>query len=247
MLVDSHCHLDYLDKPLDQVKKEANALGVNRFLTIGVEESHWNELLAFGKEDDVDVALGIHPCDVSKAKKGWEDRLLQAAKNDAVVAIGETGLDYYHDVSFKELQIESFKSHIEIAKTLKKPLVIHMRDAKEDVIAMIRASNAKGVMHCFTEDYETACKAIDAGFYISISGIVTFKNAKQVQEVATKIPLESMLVETDSPFLAPEPYRGKKNYPGYVHYVAKKVAELRNISIEEVIEKTTQNYSAMIA
>jgi TatD DNase family protein len=246
-MIDSHCHLDYLDKPIEQVKAEANALGVNRFLTIAVEEEHWQTLLGFGEAEDVDVALGIHPCDVAKAKKGWESRLLEAAKQTSVVALGETGLDYYHDATLKERQIASFHSHIEIARQLKKPIVVHMRDAKEDVLSIIRSSGVKGIMHCFSEDYETAVQAIDAGFLISFSGIVTFKNAKALQAVAQKVPLDSMLIETDAPFLTPHPFRGKKNYPGNVYYVAKAIAELKNISLETVVEQTTQNYLSLIA
>lgn len=246
MIVDSHCHLDYLDKSIEDVKRDAKKLGVERFLTIAVEEDHWSTLLDFGQDKDIDVALGIHPCDVGKAKKGWESRLLASARQPSVVALGETGLDYYHDVSLKKLQIQSFNSHIDIAKELNKPIIVHMRDAKEDVISMIQSSDIRGVMHCFTEDFETAKKAIDAGFYISFSGIITFKNAKQLQEVVTQVPLDSILVETDSPFLAPVPFRGKKNYPGYTHYVVKKIAELKNMSFETVAKQTTKNYFSLI-
>lgn len=246
VIVDSHCHLDYLDKSVAEIKADAKKLGVERFLTIAVEEAHWLKLLDLGKDKDIDVALGIHPCDVGKAEKGWESRLLELAKQPSVVALGETGLDYYHDASFKKIQIESFNFHIEIAKQLNKPVVVHMRNAKEDVISMIQSSGGKGVMHCFTEDFETAKKAIDAGFFISFSGIITFKNARELQEVVTKVPLDSILVETDSPFLAPVPFRGKKNYPGYTHYVVKKIAELKNMSFEKVAKQTTKNYLSLI-
>lgn len=246
MIIDTHCHLDYLDKPIETVKAEANALGVERFLTIAVEESHWDRLLEYGKDKDIDVALGIHPCDVGNAKKDWESRLLELAHRPEVVALGETGLDYYHDDSTKIVQKEAFLSHIEIAKTVGKPIVVHMRDSKEDVISILQSSGVRGVMHCFTEDYETARKAIDAGFYISFSGIITFKNATALQEVVKRVPLESILVETDAPFLAPEPYRGKKNYPGYTYYVAKKISELKKIPLEEVASQTTKNYLSLI-
>jgi TatD DNase family protein len=247
MIVDTHCHLDYLDKPLDVVKAEAKLLGVERFLTISVEESHWHKLLEYGCADDVDVALGIHPCDIHKAKLGWEERLLSLAAQDSVVAIGETGLDYYHDTTHKKQQIQAFLSHIEIATSLKKPIVVHMRSSKEDVMPIIEKANAFGIMHCFSEDYDTAKRAIDAGFLISFSGVITFNSALALKEVAKKIPLESMLVETDAPFLTPVPYRGKKNYPGYVYYVAKKISELRGISLESLSEQTTKNYLSLIA
>lgn len=246
MLVDTHCHLDYLDKDIDTVKREAKAFGVERFMTIAVEEAHWDTLLDYGKAPDIDVALGIHPCDVQKAEKGWEERLLTLASKDSVVALGETGLDYYHDTTFKQLQLEAFSVHIDIATTLKKPIVVHMRSSKEDVMAILPKSNVQGILHCFSEDYDTAKKAIDAGFLISFSGIVTFRNATVLQEVATKIPLNSMLVETDAPFLAPVPFRGKKNYPGYTHYVAEKIASLRGISLEAVAAATTRNYLGLI-
>ena len=248
MLVDSHCHLDYLDDEIEKIREEANKLGVMRFLTIGVTEKHWPELLAFGVSDDIDVSLGIHPCDIQKAAAGWEDRLLDLAKNESVVALGETGLDYFHDQSFKLLQQQAFESHIAIATALKKPLVVHMRDAKEDTIDWIRRyakGNVRGVMHCFTEDWEVAKQALDCGFMISFSGIVTFKNAQTVQEVASKVPLDQMLVETDSPYLAPVPYRGKTNQPAYVHYVAKKIAELKGLEWEEVANQTTANYKSL--
>lgn len=247
MIVDSHCHLDYLDKDIDEVKSQAKTLGVEHFLTIGVEEHAWQKLLDFGKSKDVDVSLGIHPCDVNKAEKGWEDRLLQAASQKEVVALGETGLDYYHDTSFITLQKQAFLSHIEIAKQLKKPIVVHMRNSKQDVIPMVEKSGIRGIMHCFSEDYETAKKAIDAGFLISFSGVITFKNATDLQSVVKKIPLTHILVETDSPYLTPTPYRGKKNYPAYVYYVAQKVAELQGTSIEKVAEQTTKNYFDLIS
>lgn len=246
-IVDSHCHLDYLDKPLEEVKSMAKALGVQRFLTISVEESQWDSLIVLGQDPDIDVALGIHPCDVIKAKKGWEERLRQAAKDPAVVAIGETGLDNYHDSTQKTIQMEALEAHASIAEDSGKALVIHMRDATDDTMAFLcQKYQGKGILHCFSESYDVAKKAVGQGLLISLSGIVTFKNAHQLHEVAQKIPLEHLLLETDSPFLAPVPYRGKPNYPGYTRYVAEKVAELKGIPWEAVAEQTTKNYLALV-
>lgn len=247
MIIDTHCHLDYLDKPWAEVKQQANDLGVTRFMTIAVEEAHWEQLLEFGRDPDIDVALGIHPCDLSSASEGWQDRLLKTAKDPRVVAIGETGLDNYHRDDQKKIQNQGFKDHAEIADMLKKPLVVHMRDARDEVLRFITHEyQGRGILHCFSEDYETAKQAIDQGFLISFSGIVTFKNALQIQDVAKKLPLDTILVETDSPYLAPMPYRGKKNYPGYTRYVAEKIAELKHISLEEVAEQTTKNFIQLI-
>ena len=248
MIVDSHCHLDYLDKPLSEVREMANSLDVTRFLTISVEEKHWGKLCEMGKEPDIDVALGIHPCDVVNAKSGWQDRLYQAAQDPSVVAIGETGLDNFHNADQELIQMEALIDQAHIAQKLNKPLVLHMRDAKDTLMNFITNEySGRGVLHCYTEDYETAKKAIDQGFLISFSGIVTFKNALQVQEVAQKLPLTSILIETDAPYLAPMPYRGKTNYPAYTRYVAEKIAALRNISWEEVAEQTSKNYMDWIS
>lgn len=243
-IVDSHCHLDYLkDKTLNDVKAMASELAVKHFLTIAVEEKHWAQLQELARAPDIDCALGIHPVDVINAKEGWQDRLLEAAKNPDVVAIGETGLDNYHDPNQQEIQLQAFEAHAYIAKKTRKPLVIHMREATPQVLSFVKSQGGNlGILHCFSEDYQVAKQLLNQNMMISLSGIVTFKNAHQLHEVAQKIPLESMLIETDSPFLAPVPYRGKTNYPAYTRYVAEKIAELRGISWEEVAEQTTQNY-----
>lgn len=244
-IVDSHCHLDYLDKPIEAVREMANELGVKRFMTIAVEEGQWQDLQALGEASDIDVALGIHPCDVVKAKAGWEDRLLEAAKSPVVVAIGETGLDNYHDATQKKAQQAALEAHAYIATTLDKPLVIHMREATDEVLKFLKSYKGRGILHCFSEDYETAKIVVDQGMLISLSGTVTFKNAAKLHEVATKLPLEHLLLETDSPFLAPVPYRGKKNYPAYTRYVAEAVAKLKGASLEEVAQVTTNNYLSL--
>ena len=243
-IVDSHCHLDCLtDKTLDEVRAMASDSGVKHFLTISVEESNWEGLQKMAEAPDIDCALGIHPVDVVNAKEGWQDRLLEAARNPCVVAIGETGLDNYHDPSQQTIQLQALEAHAYIAQTTQKPLVIHMREATQQVLSFVEKQKpGAGILHCFSEDYDTAKKLIDRGFLISLSGIVTFKNAHLLHEVAKKIPLESMLIETDSPFLAPVPYRGKTNYPAYTRYVAEAIAKLRGITWEEVAQQTTDNY-----
>lgn len=242
-ITDTHCHLDYLDKTVDQVILDAESSRVKHFMTIAVEEKQWGKILKIADHKNIDCALGIHPCDVANAKEGWEARLLEIAKDPRVVAIGETGLDNYHDPNQKELQRKAFEAHLYIAKSTQKPLVIHMREATDEVLSFLTSQGGcHGILHCFSEDYEIAKKAIDLGLMISFSGIVTFKNAKAVQEAAQKIPLDSMLVETDAPFLAPQPFRGKTNYPKYTRYVVEKIAELRGITWEEVAEQTTKNF-----
>lgn len=247
MIVDTHCHLDYLEEPLETVIAMAKEMSVTRFMTIAVEEKHWGALCKMGEHPNIDVALGIHPCDVVKAKEGWQERLLQAAKREPVVAIGETGLDNYHNADQEKAQIEALEDHAFIAKKLNKPLVLHMRDAKDSLLSFITKNySGRGILHCYTEDLETAKRAIDHGFLISFSGIVTFKNAVQVQEVAKQLPLTSILLETDAPYLAPVPYRGKTNFPAYTRFVAEKIAELRGVSWEEVARQTYQNYEELI-
>ncbi len=243
-IVDSHCHLDYLtDMTIDEIRRMANQHQVSHFLTISVEEKQWDLLTDIASAGDIDCAVGIHPCDVANAAKGWEDRLLGVARRDAVVAIGETGLDNYHNPNQKQMQLEALEAHAYVAKTVSKPIVIHMRDATPGVMDFLsRQKIESGIIHCFSEDYSIAKKMIDMGLMISLSGIVTFKNAHLLHEVAKKIPLESLLLETDSPFLAPVPYRGKTNYPAYTRYVAEAIAELRGITWEEVAQQTTHNY-----
>lgn len=246
-IVDTHCHLDYLEDSLVDIREKANDHGVVRFMTIAVEEKQWPNLIEMGNEHDIDVALGIHPCDVVSAKSGWEDRLLIHAKHQNVKAIGETGLDNYHDPNQKKAQLQAFEAHAYVAKTLNKPLVIHMREATADVLAFLETQqDVRGILHCFSEDYEVAKKALDMGLLISFSGIVTFKNALNVQETAKKIPLDRVLLETDAPFLAPHPHRGKRNHPAYTRLCCEKIAELRGISVEEVASQTTKNFLHVI-
>jgi TatD DNase family protein len=249
-LVDSHCHLNMLDlapynNDLQGVIDQASAAGVGHMLCVSVELKTIPTILAISERfTNVSASIGVHPND-SKDEPVTVQQLVELAQHPKVVAIGETGLDYFRSEGDLEWQRDAFRTHIRAAKELAKPLIIHTRDAKEDTLKILREENATevgGVFHCFTEDWDTALAAIDLGFYISFSGIVTFKNAVELQNVAKLMPLERMLVETDSPYLAPVPYRGKTNYPAYVKEVAQFVAQLRNESFLTIAEQTTANY-----
>jgi TatD DNase family protein len=250
MLVDSHCHLNLLDltpfaNGLEGVMQQASAAGITHMLCVSVEEATIPAILHISETyQNVSASIGVHPNDSRDADISV-NKLVNLAQHPKVVAIGETGLDYFRSEGDLEWQREAFRTHIRAARELNKPLIIHTREAKADTLRILREENAAevgGVFHCFTEDWETALAAVDLGFYISFSGIVTFKNAKDLQDVARKIPLERMLVETDSPYLAPVPYRGKPNYPAYVKEVAQFIADLREESFEKIAQQTTANY-----
>lgn len=250
MLIDSHCHLDRLDlskseNGLDDVIAQAAELGVEKMLCVSIDMSNVHEVKRIaGLYDNVYASVGTHPT-AEEEKEPTVAQLLELADDPNVIAIGETGLDYFHCKGDMEWQHERFRVHIEASKQTGKPLIIHTRDAKEDTIHIMQeegADQARGVMHCFVEDMETAERAMEMGFYISFSGIVTFKNATQLHEVARQVPLERLLVETDSPYLSPVPYRGKPNFPAYTRYVAERIADLKGISLEEVAEASSYNF-----
>lgn len=251
MLIDTHAHIDFedLQKDLPKVLADAEEAGVDKIIIPGVEPSGFNNIISLIEtHDNLYGAIGIHPSDA----KQWNDEsyelIKNLAKNPKVVAIGEIGLDYYWDKSFNDLQKEVLIKQISIAKELGKPVIIHDREAHGDTLQILKDTNAKevgAVMHCFSGSPEFALECIKEGFYIALGGVVTFKNAKKPQEVAKEIPLDKLLLETDSPFLAPVPYRGKTNTPAYVKLVAEKIAELRGISLEEVEEATTKNAQAL--
>lgn len=249
MIVDSHCHLDRLDftkldLDLDGVLDAARAKDVEHFLCVSVTLDQFPSMLEkISQHSDVSASCGVHPLDQKDALD--KDKLLSLAQHEKVVAIGETGLDYFYSSDTKKVQQESFEGHIQVANELDKPLIIHTRDAREDTLAIMRANNAqdcRGVLHCFTESYDMAKQAIDMGFYISISGIVTFGNANELRDVVKKLPLDRLLIETDSPYLAPKPHRGKTNQPAYVQDVAYFIADLRGISYRELSDATTNNF-----
>ncbi len=250
MLVDSHCHLNMLDLTahngdLSAALTAARNNGVTHFLTVCTELADIATITAIAEAyPDVSMSIGIHPNETAQHNL-TEDDLIKFSEHPKVIAFGETGLDYYRDTSDKESQQKSFRQHINAAKKTGKPLIVHTRQAREDTIQILKeeqASTIGGVMHCFTEDWEMAKKSLDLNFYISFSGIVTFRNAQELKEIAQKVPLDRMLIETDSPFLAPIPYRGKPNEPAYVRFVAEHIAELRGITFEEVAAKTTENF-----
>jgi TatD DNase family protein len=248
MFIDSHCHLDRLDlaalgTDLAGVLDNARARGVKHFLCIGVDlESLPAVLDVASAHDDVSASVGVHPLHLEALEPEIE-RLVELAAHPKVVAIGETGLDYHYDKENPADQQRRFRKHVEAARRTGKPLVVHTREAREDTLRLLREERAEqGVLHCFTEDWETAKAALDLGFYISFSGIMTFANARELREVALRVPLDRLLIETDSPWLAPVPHRGKTNQPAYVVEVAKAMAELRGMAVEELGQKTSENF-----
>lgn len=255
MLIDSHCHLDRLDLTkyngdLNLALKAAEEKGVKHFLCVCIDLDNFKNVLQIAEAySQVSASVGIHPTEIIPQEPTVEE-LVKLAKHPKVVALGETGLDYYRDDSQKENQQERFRRHIRAAKEVKKPLIVHTRQAREDTLRIIEeegAAEVGGVLHCFTEDLAMAQQAITQNFYISFSGIVTFQNAKSLQEIAQQLPLERMLIETDSPYLAPIPYRGKPNEPAYVYYVAEAIAKLRSIPFETIAKETTKNFSKLFA
>ncbi|HEY1026052.1 MAG TPA: TatD family hydrolase [Pseudomonas sp.] len=250
MLIDSHCHLDRLDLAahggsLDVALDAARAAGVGHFLCIGVSADNAATVKGLAERyADVDCSVGVHPLDLEPGAEPALDWLLSELAHPKVVAIGETGLDYHYEPESASLQQASFRLHLEAARITGKPVIVHTREARADTLALLReaALPQAGVLHCFTEDWEMARAALDIGFYISLSGIVTFRNAEALREVARQVPADRLLVETDSPYLAPVPHRGKANLPQYVREVAEYLAVLRGISYETLAEQTSNNF-----
>jgi len=250
MLVDSHCHLDRLQlQPfggnLDQALDAARAAGVEHFLCVGVDLHSWPEMLRqVGHRHDVSCSVGVHPNEGDQGPPTVAE-LLRLAEHPKVVAIGETGLDYHYGGERRQAQLHAFRVHLEAARIAAKPLIVHSREAKTDTLAVLReaqAARVPGVLHCFTEDWEMARQALDLGFYISFSGIVTFRSAEALRLVARQTPLDGLLLETDSPWLAPVPHRGKSNQPAWVRAVAECIAELRGLSLEALGEASSANF-----
>jgi TatD DNase family protein len=248
MLVDSHCHLDFpeLQADLPGVLERMRANGVTHALTISTTLETFPAVRAVAAaQPNLWCSAGVHPDELRDGREVGVAELLRMADDPKVVAIGETGLDYFRVEGDTEWQRERFRTHIRAARECGKPLVIHTRASAEDTLRLMREENAAevgGVMHCFTETWDVAQGAMDLGFHISFSGIVTFKNAKDLKEVAKRVPLDRMLVETDSPYLAPVPHRGQSNQPAYVKHVADEVASLRGIDAAEVARATTENF-----
>jgi TatD DNase family protein len=253
VLVDSHCHLDLLDfdrlgLTSDEVVKSAKAAGVERILTIGINLTEAQRVIDIAnKYDGVFSSVGLHPSEKVDIEPVESD-YLALASNPKVVAIGEMGLDYYYNKEGFDNQRERFRRQIRVARQCHKPIIVHTRDAVEDTMMILRdekATECGGVMHCFTEGAELARFALDLGFYISFSGIVTFKNAKNVQVVAKEVPLNRILIETDAPYLTPVPLRGKPNQPANVRFVAEYLAQLKDVPYETVCEQTTANFNTL--
>ncbi|MEZ5586409.1 MAG: TatD family hydrolase [Sedimenticolaceae bacterium] len=250
MLVDSHCHLDRVDLTpyhgdfagLIEACREA---GVAHMLCVSIDLESYPAMLALVEDyPEVSVSVGVHPNDFDRREPGIEE-LVALAGHPKNVAIGETGLDYFHGKGELDWQRERFRIHIRAARQANKPLIIHTRDARDDTIAIMREEQARdvgGVMHCFTESWEMAKAALDLDFYISFSGIVTFKNATALRDVAARVPDERILIETDSPYLAPVPFRGKPNEPRYVGKVAEAIAAVRGVSTEAVARQSRENF-----
>ena len=255
MLIDSHCHLNLINYTelgvdINAVVRAALDNDVLHMLCVGTNLKESETVICIAEQfPEVSASIGLHPNEAVETEPTF-DELVALAAHPKVVAIGETGLDYYRSEATQNWQDARFKTHIEVAKATKKPLIVHTRNARKDTLAILKTGHANecgGVLHCFTEDWDTASAALDLDFYISFSGIVTFKNAIDLQAVAKKLPLERILIETDSPWLAPMPYRGKINQPAYVKQVAEFLADLRGVTFEEIAKHTTQNFYRLFA
>jgi TatD DNase family protein len=255
MFVDSHCHLDFpeLAERIDSILENMAASEVGRALCVCVNLPDFPRVLALAERDPrLSASVGVHP-DGTDIEEPDVETLVRLAAHPKVVAIGETGLDYYREegeddvarARYRTRQQERFRIHIRAARQTGKPLIVHTRSASADTVRLLREEGAErcgGVLHCFTEDWETAQAGLELGFYVSFSGIVTFRNAEPLRAVAVKVPMDRLLIETDSPYLAPVPFRGRTNEPAYVRHVAERIAELRGLPLTSVAERTTENY-----
>jgi TatD DNase family protein len=254
MLADSHCHLNYkgLVERRDEILANARARGVTAMLNISTRESEWDDVVATAEDEaDVWATVGIHPHEADKHPDVDTAKLVGRASHPRVVGIGESGLDYYYDRSDRDRQKASFHSHIAAARETGLPIVVHTRDAEEDTASILGEEMGKGaylgVIHCFTASDAFADIALDLGLYISISGIVTFKNARALQETAARLPIERLLIETDAPFLAPVPHRGKPGEPAFVADTAAFLAKLRGESLDDLSSRTAENFHVLFA
>ena len=254
MFVDTHCHLTLLDLSpydgdIDLAIQAAKDAGVSKMMSISVNLDDHIELSRIAtRHPELGYSVGVHPCeDATVMARATTEYLVELAQAEKAWALGETGLDYFHSTDFIAEQKECFARHIQASKIVKKPVVVHTRSAKHDTVDIIRAEGSEhGILHCFTEDWETAKALLDCGYYISFSGIVSFKNAQDLRDVAKQVPLDRILIETDSPYLAPVPYRGKSNEPKYVPYVAKALSDVYDKPLEEIAFITTQNFENLL-
>ena len=247
MLIDSHAHLEMPDfkRDLEQVIQRAKESGIGYIFTVGTEKKDWKRTLAITNSNpSIYAILGVHPHNAMEIDDETYPTLRELFRHEKVKAYGEIGLDFFRNLSPRNVQLRRFREQISLAKELGLPIVVHDREAHQETLEILKSEKAEecgGIIHCFSGDYEMAKECIDMGFYISIPGSITFKNAEKFQEIVKSLPLESLLVETDAPFLAPVPFRGKRNEPSYVRYTAQKVAEIKKISFERVAEATTEN------
>jgi len=247
MLIDSHAHLEMPEfrRDLEAVIQRAKESGVGYIFTVGTEKKDWMRALEIAHSyPSIYAILGIHPHNAKEIDDQTYPTLRHLCRNEKVKAYGEIGLDFYRNLSPRDVQLKRFREQIELAKELRLPIVVHDREAHQETLEILKSEKADecgGIIHCFSGDYEMAKECIDMGFYISIPGSITFKNAEKFREIIQRLPLESLLVETDAPFLAPVPFRGKRNEPSYVRYTAQKVAEIKKVSFEKVAELTTEN------
>lgn len=253
MLVDSHCHLDRIDLApyegdLGAALAAATERGITRMLCISVDRPGVDKVCAIARQyPNVYASVGIHPLDIG-AEQESVDSLCELASRPKVIAIGETGLDYYYSRDNSAAQQQSFRTHLEASKRTRKPLIVHSRDAREDTLDLIREvgdPSVGGILHCFTESWEMAEQALALNYYISFSGIITFKNAADLRAVVERVPMERLLVETDSPYLAPVPFRGKSNEPKYTREVAQCIADIKGLELEQVAQQTSANFDRL--
>lgn len=253
MFIDSHCHLDRIDlkdhnNDFNQLLQTIRQGDVERLLCVSINLEEFATMKAMTDPlDYVDISVGVHPCDTREDTVKLQT-LLELGADRKVVAIGETGLDYYYSKESREQQISSFRVHMQAANQLNKPVIVHTRDAQQDTLDILREGGVEscgGVLHCFTESWDMARQALDMGMYISFSGIVTFRNADTLREVAKQVPDDRFLIETDAPYLAPVPHRGKQNHPGWVGHVAECLAEVRGSSLEQIAELSKRNYLSL--
>lgn len=250
MLVDSHCHLDFevFDDDRGVVIDRARQAGVGTLLTICTRVSRFNDILAIatGSGEDIWCSVGIHPHHTEEEPEIAANELVSRSRHPKVVGIGETGLDYHYDNSPREIQKRSFRAHIAAARESGLPLIVHNRESDGDMAQILEEEMAAGqfsaVLHCFSSSRELAEAAVDLGFYVSFSGILTFKNAEELRDIAAELPLDRLLVETDSPFLAPVPNRGRRNEPSFVVHTAAELARIRNVEMDEIMRITTDNF-----
>jgi TatD DNase family protein len=247
MLIDSHAHLEVPEfrRDLAEVIQRAKASGIDYIFTVGTEKRDWNRALEIAHSyPSIYAVLGVHPHNAREIDKETYPTLRKLCADDKVRAYGEIGLDFYRNLSPQDVQLKRFREQIQLAKELGLPIVVHDREAHQETLEILKSEKAEdcgGIIHCFSGDYPMAQECIQIGFYISVPGTITFKNAGGFQEIIKRIPLESLLIETDCPFLAPVPFRGRRNEPSYVRYTAQKVAEIKKVSLEKVAEVTTEN------